>query len=166
MEKKSVDSPPQLCRNNCGFYGNPQLEYCCSKCYKEISGKKLETQTQEAKKTAEENKEQKNQNPKSTNELRGSNEAVSQEVSRLPQSQTEASGPRTRTEVKRQNRCATNGCKRKIGYTSLQCRCGRYFCENHRYPDSHNCSFDFKQFEREALKKDNPLVTVDKIQGL
>jgi len=30
-----LQSVPQLCRGNCGFYGSPSLDNYCSKCAKE-----------------------------------------------------------------------------------------------------------------------------------
>jgi len=54
-------------------------------------------------------------------------------------------------------------CKKKIGLTGFDCRCGGLFCSTHRYSDSHNCNFDYKIDGREKIRKANPLVQDDKI---
>eukprot|EP01121_Diplochlamys_sp_Union-15-3_P018629 TRINITY_DN682_c0_g1_i1.p1 TRINITY_DN682_c0_g1~~TRINITY_DN682_c0_g1_i1.p1 ORF type:complete len:111 (-),score=21.23 TRINITY_DN682_c0_g1_i1:50-382(-) len=64
------------------------------------------------------------------------------------------------------NRCAHPECKRRLGFTDIECRCGKMHCGKHRYPDEHNCSFDWKQFDREKLKNANPIVVADKVRPL
>merc|ERR1719321_2649374 len=58
-------------------------------------------------------------------------------------------------------RCWT--CSKKIGMTGFNCRCGYVFCATHRYAEEHNCDFDFKQMQRDILKKANPTVAADKL---
>ena len=43
-------------------------------------------------------------------------------------------------------------CSKKIGLYGIECRCGLLFCPLHRYPDQHNCLFDFKKYEKNILK--------------
>ncbi|CAM9849749.1 unnamed protein product [Chrysoparadoxa australica] len=52
---------------------------------------------------------------------------------------------------KNRKRCFT--CNKKVGYTGLECKCKLVFCSNHRYPDQHGCTFDFKTSDRANLKK-------------
>merc|ERR1712079_540560 len=40
----------------------------------------------------------------------------------------------------KKNRCSA--CKKKVGLTGFDCRCGGLFCSIHRYSDKHDCSFD------------------------
>jgi len=47
-------------------------------------------------------------------------------------------------------------CKKKVGLTALECRCGYVFCGSHRFEDQHNCSFDFKTADRVELARRNP----------
>jgi predicted nucleic acid binding AN1-type Zn finger protein len=55
-------------------------------------------------------------------------------------------------------------CKKKLGLLGFKCKCGdNQFCAQHRVPELHNCSFDFKQEQRERLAKQNPVITSDKI---
>ncbi|KAL7996664.1 putative Zinc finger, AN1-type, AN1-like Zinc finger [Plasmopara halstedii] len=47
-------------------------------------------------------------------------------------------------------------CKKKLGLTAIECRCGYIFCNSHRFEDQHNCSFDFKAADRAELARRNP----------
>lgn len=41
------------------------------------------------------------------------------------------------------------------------CRCGGVFCDKHRQPEKHDCTYDHQAAARERLKKDNPQVAMD-----
>ncbi|KAJ2794971.1 hypothetical protein H4R20_006045 [Coemansia guatemalensis] len=43
-----------------------------------------------------------------------------------------------------------------VKQTTNRCRCDYVFCDSHRYPDKHNCEFDFKTSDRVNLEKFNP----------
>ncbi|KAH8741183.1 zinc finger transcription factor ZFP33 [Cryptosporidium ryanae] len=62
------------------------------------------------------------------------------------------------------NRCYK--CNKKVGIYGFSCRCGFNFCSSHRYADTHDCTFDYKTFEREQLRKANQAVVADKIQRI
>jgi len=63
---------------------------------------------------------------------------------------------------KKKTRCST--CTKKLGIaTTYQCRCGNKFCAQHRYPETHGCSYDFKTEGRKFLEKNNPVVTAPKL---
>ncbi|OEL21502.1 Zinc finger A20 and AN1 domain-containing stress-associated protein 9 [Dichanthelium oligosanthes] len=62
------------------------------------------------------------------------------------------------------NRCLT--CRKKVGLTGFQCRCGGTFCSTHRYTDSHQCTFDYKKVAREQIAKQNPVVMAEKINKI
>ncbi|XP_035012223.1 AN1-type zinc finger protein 6 [Hippoglossus stenolepis] len=64
----------------------------------------------------------------------------------------------------KKNRCLT--CRKKVGLTGFDCRCGNIFCSTHRYSDRHNCTFDYKADAVEKLKKENPVVGGEKIQKI
>ncbi len=57
-------------------------------------------------------------------------------------------------------------CNKKIGILGFECRCMYIFCEVHRHPDSHCCTFDYKRHHRNKLKKDNQVVAHEKITKL
>nr|1WG2_A Chain A, zinc finger (AN1-like) family protein [Arabidopsis thaliana] len=45
--------------------------------------------------------------------------------------------------VRPNNRCFS--CNKKVGVMGFKCKCGSTFCGSHRYPEKHECSFDFKE---------------------
>lgn len=66
----------------------------------------------------------------------------------------EADAPAAKLVQKNKNRCWE--CKKKVGLTAIECRCGYVFCNSHRYADQHACSFDFKAADRAELARRNP----------
>jgi len=61
----------------------------------------------------------------------------------------------------KKRRCGV--CKKKIGLTGFECRCGGLFCSMHRYADVHACTFDYKEDGKEKIRKANPVVEDAKI---
>ena len=45
---------------------------------------------------------------------------------------------------KKKNRCALDGCRKKLKLTDMDCKCKNRFCSFHRLPETHNCSWDPK----------------------
>ncbi|XP_051993123.1 AN1-type zinc finger protein 6 isoform X2 [Xyrauchen texanus] len=80
-------------------------------------------------------------------------DAVSEQASDVP----EQSKPK-------KNRCFT--CRKKVGLTGFDCRCGNIFCTAHRYSDTHNCSFDYKADAAEKIRKENPLIIGEKVKKI
>lgn len=64
----------------------------------------------------------------------------------------------------KKNRCFT--CRKKVGLTGFDCRCGNVFCGIHRYSDIHNCTFDYKADAAEKIRKENPVIVGEKIQKI
>ncbi|GFP85562.1 zinc finger a20 and an1 domain-containing stress-associated protein 9 [Phtheirospermum japonicum] len=54
-------------------------------------------------------------------------------------------------------------CKKKVRLLGFDCRCGDTFCGTHRYPQAHDCGFDFKEVGRILIQMENPFVKADKI---
>lgn len=44
-------------------------------------------------------------------------------------------------------------CKKKLGIMSHKCKCERIFCISHLHAESHQCSYQYQQDQREILKK-------------
>merc|ERR1712054_121687 len=59
--------------------------------------------------------------------------------------------PKKRKVQKNRKRCWQ--CRKKIGLTAIDCKCGYVFCSGCRFPDQHNCDFDFKAHDRDNLTK-------------
>ncbi|PSN41714.1 AN1-type zinc finger protein 6 [Blattella germanica] len=65
---------------------------------------------------------------------------------------------------KKKNRCAV--CRKKVGLTGFECRCGGLFCAVHRYSDKHNCTFDYREMGAQEIRRNNPVVVGEKIQKI
>jgi len=65
---------------------------------------------------------------------------------------SEEENPKIKKKVQK-NRKRCFECRKKVGLTALSCKCGFVFCGLHRFPDQHNCDFDFKAHDRGNLAK-------------
>jgi predicted nucleic acid binding AN1-type Zn finger protein len=70
------------------------------------------------------------------------------------------------TIVEKSNRCAHSACSKSLGILPFHCRCSLEFCVKHRMPENHQCTFDFKTFEKEILEKQNKGLKIEKIEKL
>ena len=57
------------------------------------------------------------------------------------------------TPTKMPKRCMKDGCKCKLKLTDYACRCGKYYCADHRLGETHSCTFDYRAFSKEILLK-------------
>ncbi|XP_023999681.2 AN1-type zinc finger protein 6 [Salvelinus sp. IW2-2015] len=64
----------------------------------------------------------------------------------------------------KKNRCFS--CRKKVGLTGFDCRCGNVFCSMHRYSEVHNCTFNYKADAAEKIRKANPVCVGEKIQKI
>ena len=62
------------------------------------------------------------------------------------------------------NKCFS--CTKKTGLLGYQCKCSHNYCKNHRLPEDHDCSYDFRSEGRERLAEANPLVRAEKVQKI
>lgn len=137
---------PQSCANaDCSFHGHPRYGNFCSMCYKaKGSAGELITPV----------KEMKEEQPKEE-------EKYCCEESAVKEGEEE---DEKNSEPVQKNRKRCFECRKKVGLLGIECRCGYVYCGNHRYPDSHRCSFDFKEFDRSKLMKANQKVVADKVE--
>ncbi|XP_060788547.1 AN1-type zinc finger protein 5 isoform X2 [Neoarius graeffei] len=78
--------------------------------------------------------------------------------------QATSDGDQTPDKSKKKNRCFT--CRKKVGLTGFDCRCGNLFCAIHRYSDKHDCRYDYRGAAAAQIRKENPIVVAEKIQKL
>jgi hypothetical protein len=62
------------------------------------------------------------------------------------------------------NRCTT--CRKRVGLTGFNCRCGNMYCAVHRYSDKHDCQFDYQTAARNAIAKANPVMKAEKLDKI
>jgi len=80
----------------------------------------------------------------------------------LPESTPEKRGKKK----KKAGRCYMDGCRKKVGLTGFECRCGFVFCAIHRYSDAHACTFDYKALARDQISAANPTVSPSKMDKI
>ena len=76
--------------------------------------------------------------------------------------------PRSKEFIKKMSRkyiCII--CNKKVKTLSVAiagiCKCENFFCYKHRFPEYHNCTFDYQSKQREELKKNMPVIVADKV---
>ncbi|XP_067938748.1 uncharacterized protein [Watersipora subatra] len=184
-----------LCSGGCGFFGSSQFDGMCSKCYKEALKRKQAPPPEATERTSPttlsaavltaaassylsriETASPTVPVAKSAQiDLEASAEAVKEETVNLPASPAKA-GEKVTTDdwpsttasseikTKKRNRCTS--CKKKVGLTGFECRCGGLFCSTHRYSDKHDCQFDYKKQGEELIRKNNPVVVGEKLHKI
>jgi hypothetical protein len=46
----------------------------------------------------------------------------------------------------------------------ITCKCEMIVCFDCRYPELHDCTFDYKEEARKLLEKNNPVVVSEKLE--
>ncbi|KAG1690012.1 hypothetical protein DVH05_001839 [Phytophthora capsici] len=136
----------ELCLNGCGFFGAPGSGGMCSVCWKKTMSDRQAAAVppRAAEQKVGEATKLETVTPAAV-EAAGNNSAVKEEV------------VETLVEkVVQKNKKRCWECKKKVGLTAIECRCGYVFCSSHRFEDQHNCTFDFKTSDRAELARRNP----------
>lgn len=60
--------------------------------------------------------------------------------------------------------CAKQGCNRKTDLISTQCKCKNTYCLKHRYPEDHECTYNYR--DHSDLEKKLIKVIASKIQQI
>ncbi|XP_013406137.1 AN1-type zinc finger protein 6 [Lingula anatina] len=184
--------PSALCRNGCGFYGNASFDGMCSKCFKDALKRKqntsgaggrmspttstttdvpsmagtvvsTSTSVETASPTVPSPIQQEKGEEKEEGATGGIDTAKVQVDDDASSMSGESSSDKDKTP-KKKNRCFT--CKKKVGLTGFECRCGGLFCGLHRYSDKHDCTFNYKEHAQVQLRKLNPVIVGEKIQKI
>ena len=61
---------------------------------------------------------------------------------------------------------ACHACKKKVSLVAKitnTCKCAHTFCDTHKFPESHMCSFDYQKSAKEYLAMLNPIVIASKV---
>lgn len=56
-------------------------------------------------------------------------------------------------------------CKKKIKLGTIVCHCRLPLCKQHVWSGSHGCTYDYRETERQRLKKINPTIIAQKVEG-
>ena len=54
-------------------------------------------------------------------------------------------------------------CEKKIKLSSYPCKCEKYFCKEHFVPESHMCSYNYKEEHKKKIYEKNPIIIPVKI---
>uniref|UniRef100_A0A2N9EDS3 AN1-type domain-containing protein n=1 Tax=Fagus sylvatica TaxID=28930 RepID=A0A2N9EDS3_FAGSY len=168
----------RLCVNNCGFFGSSATMNLCSKCYNDFHLKEQHHASSKSSiETALFSAASPSSSSSSSSSLTESIPPSPPPALTLPEIAEEVLVPAIVSKeadvavtvtvtatTSKPNRCLV--CRKRVGLTGFKCRCGTTFCGTHRYPEKHDCTFDFKAVGREEIAKANPLVIAEKLRKI
>ena len=57
-------------------------------------------------------------------------------------------------------------CNKRLKLTAIKCKCNIYYCDTHRYPEMHDCSYNYIVAEQDSIKKNNPKIIPLKVVNI
>lgn len=169
-DETGCQAPPEgpiLCINNCGFFGSPATMNMCSKCHKDMIMKQEQVKLAASSIDSIVNGSSSNNGKEPVVASTVDVQLRSKEPMMISVESSVSVGSDGSGETKPRegpNRCST--CKKRVGLTGFNCRCGQLFCATHRYSDKHGCPFDYRTAARDAIAKANPVVKAEKLDKI
>jgi hypothetical protein len=155
---------PILCVNNCGFFGSSATMNMCSKCHKDTILK--QEQAQLAASSIGSIVNGCGKEPVIAGIMNvDSTPFEPKHVSAAPLQSNLSFGSSSEVKPKEgPKRC--NTCRKRVGLTGFDCKCGNHFCATHRYSDKHDCTFDYRAAAQDSIAKVNPVVKAEKLDKI
>jgi hypothetical protein len=188
-EAKAAAPASTYCVRGCGFFGDPNKDNLCSKCYRLEYNRMLKPSKADPAPVSSTCSSAGCRNKCSPAPIAAAGATPGKPTGRCilcdaaVKHKGERRSPRQRfrralvktrvvtlfNKCKRptqtdKERCWT--CRRKLHLSGVECRCGYVFCGKHRYADEHDCTFDHYKRHQQALAKQNQIVKHDKFDRL
>jgi type IV secretory pathway VirB10-like protein len=176
-QPNDTNGQPTLCLKGCGFFGNPMFGHMCSKCFKETE--KDNAKSDSAASTETEQTAPVVASPTAAPAL-PSPTSVSEEPATAPSPTEDKATVQTTTTTATETAPSTSApttppaedakpvqankarcfiCKAKLPLAkqiSNKCRCEYIYCDAHRTPAVHECTFDHQAVNKAQLEKQLP----------